>query len=156
VLGKFDRIHRLIRLTASKSGSQNSTGRNTWRSGSLNTGPALTLNHHHESLQLTVRMTATVESVQMPVSKGPSNTRTGLAALQSQTPDDVVITLAIRSPLCKARKGGFKDTRYVTAVFRRFWVLGTECFLRADELITEMVKVRFPSRAATDLLRSIP
>ncbi|TFK77259.1 3-ketoacyl-CoA thiolase [Pluteus cervinus] len=28
-----------------------------------------------------------------------------------QSPDDVVITMAIRSPLCKAKKGGFKDTR---------------------------------------------
>ena len=65
-------------------------------------------------------MTATVERVQMPVSEGPSSTGTGLAALQSRSPDDVVITLAIRSPLCKARKGGFKDTRYVTMVFRRF------------------------------------
>jgi len=28
----------------------------------------------------------------------------------SQNPDDVVITLAIRTPLTKAGKGGFKDT----------------------------------------------
>lgn len=27
-----------------------------------------------------------------------------------KNPDDVVITLAIRTPLCKATKGGFKDT----------------------------------------------
>jgi acetyl-CoA acyltransferase 1 len=27
-----------------------------------------------------------------------------------KNPDDVVITLAIRTPLTKARKGGFKDT----------------------------------------------
>ena len=54
------------------------------------------------------------------VSEGPSSTGTGLAALQSQNPNDVVITLAIRSPLCKARKGGFKDTRHVTVLFRRF------------------------------------
>jgi len=27
------------------------------------------------------------------------------------SPNDVVITMAIRSPLCKAKKGGFKDTR---------------------------------------------
>jgi acetyl-CoA acetyltransferase len=32
------------------------------------------------------------------------NTRT------SKGPDDVVITLAIRTPLCKGKKGGFKDT----------------------------------------------
>jgi len=64
-------------------------------------------------------MAATVQRV----SEGPSSTGTGLAALQSQNPDDVVITLAIRSPLCKARKGGFKDMRYVTMKSRRFWRL---------------------------------
>jgi acetyl-CoA acyltransferase 1 len=47
------------------------------------------------------------------VSHDTPNTAAGLVALQNQSPDDVVITLAIRSPLCKARKGGFKDTRYV-------------------------------------------
>lgn len=36
---------------------------------------------------------------------------TGLAALQRQSPDDVVITMAIRSPLCRAKKGGFRDAR---------------------------------------------
>ncbi|KAL0956703.1 hypothetical protein HGRIS_002826 [Hohenbuehelia grisea] len=35
----------------------------------------------------------------------------GVGALQRQNPDDVVITMAFRSPLCKARKGGFKDTK---------------------------------------------
>ena len=35
----------------------------------------------------------------------------GLFALERKDPEDVVITLAIRSPLCKARKGGFKDAR---------------------------------------------
>lgn len=39
---------------------------------------------------------------------GPS---VGLAALEVKRPDDIVITLAIRSPLCKAKKGGFKDAR---------------------------------------------
>ena len=29
---------------------------------------------------------------------------------QSKNADDVVITLAVRTPLTKARKGGFKDT----------------------------------------------
>jgi hypothetical protein len=38
---------------------------------------------------------------------------TGMAALERQLPDDVVVTMAIRSPLCKARKGGFKDARFV-------------------------------------------
>jgi acetyl-CoA acyltransferase 1 len=72
-------------------------------------------------------MVTTVEHAQLPVSQDTSSTRTGLVALQTQSPDDVVITLAIRSPLCKARKGGFKDTRYVNVVFRRFWI--TKCFL---------------------------
>ncbi|THH33427.1 hypothetical protein EUX98_g733 [Antrodiella citrinella] len=48
-------------------------------------------------------------------------TPTGLSALERKSPDDVVITMAIRSPLCKAKKGGFKDTR-------------------TDELMTEMFK----------------
>lgn len=45
----------------------------------------------------------------------------GRAALERKSPDDVVITLAVRSPLCKARKGGFKDTRsdeLLTALFK--------------------------------------
>ncbi|KAJ8108818.1 hypothetical protein ONZ43_g6311 [Nemania bipapillata] len=33
-----------------------------------------------------------------------------LAAITSKSPDDIVITLAIRTPLCKGKKGGFKDT----------------------------------------------
>lgn len=41
----------------------------------------------------------------------------GLAALERKSPDDVVITMAIRSPMCKARKGGFKDMRWVLIVF---------------------------------------
>ena len=36
----------------------------------------------------------------------------GVAALQRELLDDVVITMAIRSPLCKAKKGGFRDARY--------------------------------------------
>ncbi|KAF5385287.1 hypothetical protein D9615_001383 [Tricholomella constricta] len=39
---------------------------------------------------------------------GPSQ---GRAALERKSPDDVVITMAIRSPLCKAKKGGFRDAR---------------------------------------------
>jgi acetyl-CoA acyltransferase 1 len=38
-------------------------------------------------------------------------------ALQYKNPDDVVITMAIRSPLCKAKKGGFRDMRQVTFLF---------------------------------------
>ncbi|KAI0481960.1 Thiolase, N-terminal domain-containing protein [Xylariaceae sp. FL0804] len=33
-----------------------------------------------------------------------------LSNVTSKSPDDVVITLAIRTPLCKGKKGGFKDT----------------------------------------------
>lgn len=40
----------------------------------------------------------------------------GVAALIQKSSDDVVIILAVRSPLCKARKGGLKDTRSVTLV----------------------------------------
>ena len=36
----------------------------------------------------------------------------------SQNPDDVVITLAIRTPLTKAKKGGFKDTPLDGLVFK--------------------------------------
>ncbi|KAK7059130.1 hypothetical protein VNI00_001756 [Paramarasmius palmivorus] len=35
----------------------------------------------------------------------------GVASLEKKSPDDVVIVMAIRSPLCKAKKGGFKDAR---------------------------------------------
>lgn len=35
-----------------------------------------------------------------------------------QNPDDVVITLAIRTPMCKAGRGGFKDTTLDTLVFK--------------------------------------
>ena len=77
-------------------------------------------------------MTTTLEHTPIPVSESASCTGTGFVALHTQSPDDVVITLAIRSPLCKARKGGFKDTRYVTVVFRRFW--STEFFLELTSL----------------------
>ena len=40
----------------------------------------------------------------------------GIASLHRERPDDVVITMAIRSPLCKARKGGFKDARYAWCI----------------------------------------
>lgn len=48
---------------------------------------------------------------------GPSN----VTVLQRKNPDDVVITMAIRSPLCKAKKGGFRD-------------------MRSDELLAEMFR----------------
>lgn len=40
------------------------------------------------------------------------------AQLLEQNPDDIVITLAIRTPLTKARKGGFKDTTLDGLVFK--------------------------------------
>jgi len=39
-----------------------------------------------------------------------SPSKSGLSALTTKNPDDIVITLAIRTPLTKAKKGGFKDT----------------------------------------------
>lgn len=33
-----------------------------------------------------------------------------LNSIQSKNPDDIVITYAARTPLTKAKKGGFKDT----------------------------------------------
>lgn len=42
-----------------------------------------------------------------------SSSPKGLATLSKKSPDDVVITMAVRSALTKAKKGGFKDTRRV-------------------------------------------
>jgi acetyl-CoA acyltransferase 1 len=39
-----------------------------------------------------------------------SPTKTGVAAITQKNPDDIVITLALRTPLAKGNKGGFKDT----------------------------------------------
>ncbi|KAF8598163.1 thiolase [Ceratobasidium sp. AG-I] len=50
-----------------------------------------------------------------------SSSPKGLATLSKKSPDDVVITMAVRSALTKAKKGGFKDTR-------------------SDELLTGMFK----------------
>ncbi|EGS17157.1 3-ketoacyl-CoA thiolase-like protein [Thermochaetoides thermophila DSM 1495] len=33
-----------------------------------------------------------------------------VSKITAKNPDDIVITLAVRTPLCKAKKGGFKDT----------------------------------------------
>ncbi|KAL2352446.1 beta ketoadipyl CoA thiolase [Cryomyces antarcticus] len=44
--------------------------------------------------------------------------KSGLAAITQKNPDDVVITLAIRTPLTKAKKGGFKDTPLDGLVFK--------------------------------------
>jgi acetyl-CoA acetyltransferase family protein len=39
-----------------------------------------------------------------------SSSKTGVSAITQKNPDDIVITLAIRTPLAKGKKGGFKDT----------------------------------------------
>ncbi|KAL2753131.1 hypothetical protein ACRALDRAFT_1058786 [Sodiomyces alcalophilus JCM 7366] len=38
------------------------------------------------------------------------NPGSALNKIQSKNPDDIVVTLALRTPLTKAKKGGFKDT----------------------------------------------
>ncbi|KAL9582539.1 MAG: hypothetical protein Q9212_003234 [Teloschistes hypoglaucus] len=40
-----------------------------------------------------------------------SPSKSGLATITQKNPDDVVITLALRTPLAKGFKGGFKDTQ---------------------------------------------
>jgi len=45
-----------------------------------------------------------------------------LADLSQQNPDDVVITLAIRTPLTKAGKGGLKDTTLEHMLMRLYQV----------------------------------
>ncbi|KAG9594848.1 hypothetical protein KCV01_g10158, partial [Aureobasidium melanogenum] len=41
-----------------------------------------------------------------------------LDTITQKNPDDIVITLAIRTPLTKAKKGGFKDTHLDGLVFK--------------------------------------
>lgn len=48
---------------------------------------------------------------------------TGLAAVSQKHPDDVVITLAVRTPLTKARKGGMKDTTLEHMLLRLYQVI---------------------------------
>ncbi|EGY17086.1 3-ketoacyl-CoA thiolase like protein [Verticillium longisporum] len=45
------------------------------------------------------------------------NPGSALNQIQAKNPDDVVITLAARTPLTKARKGGFKDTSLEYIIF---------------------------------------
>jgi hypothetical protein len=47
---------------------------------------------------------------------------TGIAAISQKNPDDVVITLAVRTPLTKARKGGLKDTTLEHMLLRLYLV----------------------------------
>jgi hypothetical protein len=58
-------------------------------------------------LNSTVYLMQRIKQVSAHLAGGPP----GLFALERKNPDDVVITLAIRSPVCKAKKGGFKDAR---------------------------------------------
>jgi len=44
--------------------------------------------------------------------------KSGINAITQKHPDDVVITLAIRTPLTKGRKGGFKDTTVDALVYK--------------------------------------
>ena len=52
-----------------------------------------------------------VDRVKQVVSHLTSGVTKGREALLRKSPDDVVITMAIRSPMCKAKKGGLKDTK---------------------------------------------
>ena len=70
-----------------------------------------------------------------------SGTSKGVAALQQKSPDDVVITMAIRSPLCKAKKGGLKDTKCVYYYVAISAIAGLTKRVRTDELLLEMFKV---------------
>ncbi|KAK5947009.1 hypothetical protein PMZ80_001155 [Knufia obscura] len=49
---------------------------------------------------------------QLTSASGPVDT------IARQTPEDVVITLAIRTPMCKAKRGGLKDTTLDALVFK--------------------------------------
>ncbi|KAG9311515.1 thiolase [Chiua virens] len=44
----------------------------------------------------------------------------GVSALQEKHPDDVVVTMAIRSPLTKAKKGALRDTPFDELMFQMF------------------------------------
>src|SRR5579859_3044581 len=48
-----------------------------------------------------------------------------LAAATQKSPDDVVITLAVRTPLTRARKGGMKDTTLEHMLLRLYQVRST-------------------------------
>jgi hypothetical protein len=66
-----------------------------------------------------------------------------LRALQRKNANDVVVTMAIRSPLCKAKKGGFRDMRFVvfSCLMRVNANITATASSRSDELLTEMFRV---------------
>lgn len=70
-----------------------------------------------------------------------SGSSTGPAALHAKHADDVVITMAIRSPLCKAKKGGFKDARYLSP-YSVLCSCAADMNFRTDELLLELFNVR--------------
>ncbi|KAI0673345.1 3-ketoacyl-CoA thiolase [Trametes maxima] len=61
-----------------------------------------------------------IERVKQVASHLAPGTNKGRAALLRNSPDDVVITMAFRSPLCKAKKGGFKDTKSDEMLYETF------------------------------------
>jgi hypothetical protein len=65
---------------------------------------------------------AMTERLQQFLSHLKPDNATGLAALSQKNPDDVVITLAVRTPLTKARKGGLKDTTLEHMLLRLYEV----------------------------------
>jgi hypothetical protein len=54
----------------------------------------------------------------LPHSCVPRGERLTVDDSTSKNPDDIVITLAIRTPLTKAKKGGFKDVQLDGLVFK--------------------------------------
>jgi hypothetical protein len=122
--------------TSSSAGSPrqltvtSTSGTRTFPQPSFKRGPNFVVQVQHFSSPSSFQMT------------GPSK----LAVLQRKNPDDVVITMAIRSPLCKAKKGGFRDMRSVP--FFLLWTISQfmwPCLFRSDELLAEMFRVRSAS-----------
>lgn len=73
---------------------------------------ACDFDHPAVAVNLSLLHSAAMERIKQ-LSAHLTGSAKGLSALERKNPDDVVVTMAIRSPLCKARKGGFKDTRCV-------------------------------------------
>ncbi|KAI0719999.1 3-ketoacyl-CoA thiolase [Cerioporus squamosus] len=61
-----------------------------------------------------------VDRVKQVVSHLTPGATKGREALLRKSPDDVVITMAIRSPMCKAKKGGLKDTKSDEILYEMF------------------------------------
>ena len=91
-----------------------------------------------------------VERVKQVVSHLAPGANKGREALLRNSPDDVVITMAIRSPLCKAKKGAFKDTKCVVSE-PSVCAVALTYFYRSDELLYEIFKVRGLGMAALNM-----